>query len=238
MVIPMAEVFGSQLQGRLPGRKHFARLCDLLSDAPLGEVIFLDFSGVGLVTGSWVNAMLVPFFHWAADERNDLFPVICNAQEGWLDDLALVAEWTHQCYLVASGSVPPRRAVLIGSLDPGLRSTLDALLELKEATGAALERLRPEENVKATAWNNRLKDLYEKRLLRRERRGREQVYSPVIAEVISDGRQFSSAANQQLHEEEGPGGSRPEKANSARPARTRKHPVSGHSPARPATRKG
>lgn len=137
MVIAMAEAFGHLLQGRLLGKKHYARLCDLLSDVPPGEVVFLDFSGVNLVTGSWVNATLVPFFRWAADERNDLFPVICNAQEGWLDDLILVADWTHQCYLVAQGEVPPQKAVLVGSLDPGQQATLEAVLELNEVTGAA-----------------------------------------------------------------------------------------------------
>src|SRR5207248_1402595 len=130
------------------------------------------------------------------------------------------------------------RAVLIGPLDPGQRATLDALLELHEATGAALERLRPDANIKATAWNNRLKDLHDKRLLRRERRGREQVYSPVVAEIVPDGRQLSSAANQQLHEEAGPGGGRAEKSEAVRPPRTRQHPVSGESASRPATRKG
>ncbi|MBX7169275.1 MAG: hypothetical protein K1X74_23280 [Pirellulales bacterium] len=238
MVIAMAEVFGSKLQGRLLGKKHYARLCELLSDVPPGEIVFLDFSGVDLVTGSWVNAMIVPFFRWAADEGNDVFPVICNAQEGWLDDLTLVADWTHQCYLVATGNAPARTAVLVGSLDPGQRNTLNALLELQEATGAALERLRPDENIKATAWNNRLKDLYDKRLLRRERRGREQVYTPVIAEVVSDGRQLSSATDQQFHEEAVPGGSRKKKADPARPSRSGKHPIPGEPPPRPTTRKG
>ena len=41
--------------------------------------------------------------------------------------------------------------------------------------------------IKATAWNNRLRDLYDKRLIRRERRGREQVYSTVLKEIEFDG---------------------------------------------------
>jgi predicted transcriptional regulator len=45
----------------------------------------------------------------------------------------------------------------------------------------------PDEGVKATAWNNRLRDLYEKRLLTRKKTGREQVYSPVVEEVNSNG---------------------------------------------------
>ncbi len=183
MILNVGESLGKQLQGRLHGRRDFARLCELLSAEPPGAVVFLDFAQVDLVTGSWLNAALVPLLRWAADERNDLFPVIINARPEWLDDLALVAEFAHQCYLLGEGQTP-RRAVLVGSLDPGQRTTLEALLEVAEATGAELERQRPGDGVKATAWNNRLRDLYEKRLLRRVRHGREQRYSPVVKEVV------------------------------------------------------
>jgi hypothetical protein len=188
MHLEIAKEFGKHLQGKLPGKRHFARLCDLLSSVPPGSVVLLDFAGVDLVTGSWVNAMFGPFFQWASDEHSDLFPIICNVKDEWLDELALVADWTHRCFLVATGSTPPRQAVLVGPLDPGQRSTLEAVIELREITGADLERKRPEDGVKATAWNNRLKDLYDKRLLRREKRGREQLYSPIVEEIIFNGR--------------------------------------------------
>lgn len=183
MIVRMSKQFGRRLQGKLAGKRDFARLCELLSNVPAGSVVLLDFEGVELVTGSWINAMFVPFLTWAKDERQDLFPVICNAEKTWLEELALVAEWTHRCFVVAEGPLPPRRAFVVGPLDPGQRATLEAMLELEEATGAKLEREKPEAEVKATAWNNRLRDLYEKRLLRRERRGREQVYSPVVKEI-------------------------------------------------------
>lgn len=187
MIVEMVQEFGPRLQGKLPGRKDYARLCERLSEVPSGSVVFLDFAGVELVSGSWINAALVPLLAWAADERNDLFPAICNANEAILDELALVAKYTHSCFVAASGPIPPRRAALVGLLDPGQRSTLEALVELQAVTGAELERQRPAEKIKATAWNNRLKDLFEKRLLRRERRGREQVYSPVVKEITVDG---------------------------------------------------
>jgi hypothetical protein len=187
MIVQMLKEFGRRLQGKLSGKKAFGRLCELLSAVPPGSPVYLDFTGVELVTGSWINACFVPLLNWAADERNDLFPVICKAEKTWVEELALVAEWTHRCFLLAEGAIPPRRAVLVGPLDPGQRATLEALLKLEEATGAKLEREKPEEEVKATAWNNRLRDLFEKRLLRRERRGREQVYSPVVKEITVRG---------------------------------------------------
>jgi hypothetical protein len=187
MIVQMLKEFGPRLQGKLAGKRGFGRLCELLSAVPPRSLVFLDFKDVELVTGSWINAVFVPLLNWATDARNDLFPVICNAKKTWLEELALVADWTHRCFLVAEGAIPPRRAVLVGPLDAGQRSTLAVLLELEEATGAKLEREKPEEEVKATAWNNRLRDLYEKRLLRREKRGREQVYSPVVKEITVNG---------------------------------------------------
>jgi hypothetical protein len=187
MIVQMLKEFGSRLGGKLPGKKDYARLCERLSEASPGSVVFLDFAGVEIVSGSWINAALVPLRAWAADERNDLFPVICNATEEMVDELGLVAKYTHTCFVVAEGPIPSHRAALIGPLDLGQRSTLMALVELQAVTGAELERSRPGEKIKATAWNNRLKDLFEKRLLRRERRGREQVYSPVVEEISVNG---------------------------------------------------
>ena len=143
MLIVMEKSFGTQLQGEILGKKHYAGIWKLLSEASQGETILLNFDGVDVVTGSWINAMLVPLYRRAADPEIDLFPVLCNVQGDWLDDLALLAKWTHQCYLVAKKcAVPPKQVTLIGSLDPGQRTTLEAVAELREVTGAELERCK------------------------------------------------------------------------------------------------
>src|ERR1700688_3913621 len=68
----VAEQLGTAvLQGRPLGRKHYPRLCELLADVPPGDVALMDFAGVEIVTGSWINEALVPLLRWAADERND-----------------------------------------------------------------------------------------------------------------------------------------------------------------------
>jgi hypothetical protein len=188
MEIHIAKLLGSQLQGQILGKKHFAKICEKLVAATPGEIVTLDFANVELVTGSWINAFLTPLIRWAAEEHNDLFPIVCNAAPAWLDDLRLVAELSHQCYLVTDDRAqPPRRATLIGTLDRGQQQTFYLVLGQGETTGAELERQKPKEGIKATAWNNRLKDLFSKRLLRRVRRGREQVYFPVVKEIDSDG---------------------------------------------------
>jgi hypothetical protein len=59
--IRVAERLGTPtLQGRPLGRKHYPRLCELLADVPSGDTAVLDFAGVEIVTGSWINEALVP----------------------------------------------------------------------------------------------------------------------------------------------------------------------------------
>lgn len=184
--IGLAKTLGPDLQGRLLGRKHYGQACEILADTPTGDVVVLDFGGVELMTGSWANEMIVPLYKWASDPRNDLFPILRNLKGRWDEELQLLAEWNQQFYLWARDGRTDR-ARLIGVPDPGQRRTLEAVLRSGAITGAELERRHPEEGVGATAWNNRLKDLHAKRLLTRVKRGREQVYSPVVGEVELDG---------------------------------------------------
>ena len=172
------------MQGRPLGRKHYPRLCELLADVPPGDVALLDFAGVEIVTGSWINEALVPLLRWAADERNDIFPVLLNFDPAWLDELQMVAEWTHNCFLVLWREEPAE----VGELGrkPRCRPEGHAGRRRQRCGGDGCG-LDGQGGVKGTAWNNRLKDLYQKRLVRREKRGREQVYSPVIAEINLNG---------------------------------------------------
>jgi len=186
MLIQMKKVVGTRLLGRLRGKTDYAKICHELAAATPGEVVLLDFGGVSLLAGSWANTMLVPLYRRVAEDQIDLFPVLTNIAPDYLDDLLLVADWNHQCYLHAEKKGNDlARAVLIGSLDSVQAETLKTVLEYGEVTGAKLEQLRSEEKTKATAWNNRLKDLYKKRLLRRRKQGREQFYSPVVKEIVN-----------------------------------------------------
>jgi len=188
MIIRVAESLGTELQGRLLGRKHFAQTCELLAEIEPGQTVEFDFDRVELVTGSWLNAVIVPFYRWASEDQVDLYPVFTNCESEWLDDLDLIAEWNHQCYLLGQGRKRPvRKATLSGSLDPGQATTLNAVLQLGETTGARLAQEVESEGIKATAWNNRLKDLFGKRILKRRKRGREQFYFPVVEDIAFDG---------------------------------------------------
>jgi hypothetical protein len=180
--------FGSSLQGRILGAKHFATICGQLVDVPPGTMVVLDFTGVDYVTGSWLNAMMVPFFDWAGHPERDFFPVLRNVKGEWLDEVYLVANWNQQCYLIADdGEIPPKRARLMGHLEATQRSTLQVVLGTKRVTGAELAR-KAKERIGPTAWNNRLRDLYLKRLIAREKNGRKQWYYSIIKEIAFNGR--------------------------------------------------
>jgi len=184
----LARHLGPELQGRLLGRRHFGQACEMLADTPSGEIVLIDFEGVEIMTGSWANEMVVPLYEWAADARNDLFPILRNLTNRWDEELQLLANWNQQCYLWAKGSDGhPSQATLIGSLDSPLRRTLDAVVQFTQVTGAELERKFPKEGIGATAWNNRLRDLYTKRLLVRSKQGREQIYSTVVKGIVING---------------------------------------------------
>jgi len=193
--------FGPMLYGKALGRRHYADACQLLADAPQGELVVLDFRGVENVTGSWFNTLLVLFYDLAKNEQNDWFPVLTNLSSEFIEELELVAEHNHQCYLVGDTDEDvPECATVIGRLDVAQRATLRAVLDHGPTTGAELAQKLDTEGVKATAWNNRLKDLYEKRLLRRHKQGREQVYQTVVKEINVDGRQLSQRSAGELQE--------------------------------------
>lgn len=187
MHIPLSRL-GKRLQGKPTGRKHFADICGLLARANPGEMVFLDLDNVESVNASWINMAVAPLVRWAADEQNDLFPILVHFPEKDFDELELVAEKNQQCYSVSSQATEPVPAIyIVGPLDPSLRTTLTMLADIGEATGAELARQRPDAGILPTAWNNRLKELYDKRLLVRRKQGRQQVYSPLARKVVLHG---------------------------------------------------
>lgn len=191
MELNIAGQFGERLQGEPNGRKAFVVACEKLGGLKAGEQVTLDFSDVLIVTASWLGAMLLPLYRWAADDQTDLFFVLVyGAETDWLDDLSLVARHNRKLFLIRPTAGKTQAAALLGPIEAAEQRTLMKVVELGEVTGAMLERECPEENIRATGWNNRLKELYEKRVLRRSKRGREQVYSLVARDMKIDGREL------------------------------------------------
>ena len=196
MVIDVIKSVGSpELNGRLVGWQHFAKLCDALAKTPPGEVALLDFASLKFVTGSWINACIFPLIRWSSDEQHDLYPVVTRLDEIWFDEFRVVADLTNESILVASNDLSSGE--LIGVLEPAQLEALDHVMRIGSVTGAGLER-HSEGRVKATAWNNRLKMLNIKRLVKRISQGREQIYCPIVKELrMGDNYLRQQAANHQ-----------------------------------------
>lgn len=183
VVVPMFE-YGSHLTTRPKGIRDYGKVCERLAKVRPGEVVLLDFNDVAYVSASWITAMMVPLSRRAAEGVNDFFLLVKNFPEDSLDDLKLVADQNRVPFLMTVGKSKTR---LVGTLDSGQQETLRAVEECGEVTGAELAVKKPAMKTTGPAWNNRLRDLHEKRLLRRRKQGREQIYKAVVPEVIIDG---------------------------------------------------
>lgn len=187
MRIALVELLAeTRFQGQPRGTRHFGRVCQALSGVAPGGTVFLDFTGTDVLTGSWISAMLLQLVRWGGSPDIELFFVLQGLAPEHLEELRYVSSHAYAVFLVATDTASPDRATVVGQLDLGQRETLAAVVRFGEATGASLEREHPE--TKATAWNNRLRDLYEKkRILKRKKQGREQIYRPVVPEILIDG---------------------------------------------------
>lgn len=182
LIIDVAKETRQRLSGKLLAQKDYAKFCDLLAGVAPGLVVVLDFRKVEYVSGSWVNWALMPLIRLAAEERNDFYVVAKNFPKDSLDDLQLVSEQNRFPVIVVPDD-KLRHGVIYGILDPVQRETLQSVVSRGEVTGASLAT----KTVTGPAWNNRLKDLSLKRLLRRRKEGREQIYSSLILEVRVNG---------------------------------------------------
>jgi hypothetical protein len=177
--------FGASLLGRPLGHQHFGRLCTILAKVSRGSSVSIDFDGVESVNGSWLNAALAPLLPWAARADVDVFPVLCSFPRKDRDELELVSELNKQCFAIAENIETASQTIkVVGPLDHGLTATLRIVVERGEVTGADLGR---DSETGPTTWNNRLRDLYERRLLFRRNVGRKQLYSPIAKEITIDG---------------------------------------------------
>jgi hypothetical protein len=168
------------------GQAHFGSLCESLAREAPGSVVLLDFSGVENVNGSWINAAISPLLPWAARPEIELFPILCGFPPGSQDELELVSRLNNQCFPVAARTQDATASVeLVGPLDSNLEATIRIVVARREVTGAELGR--KEAGIGPTGWNNRLRELHERRLLSRRNIGRKQIYAPIAKEMVRHG---------------------------------------------------
>jgi hypothetical protein len=189
MRIKMQDVLDSDggiLAGAINGRKALAKLLEHASDEPeKPEQLFLDFSGVQVATASFLRESVFAFRDTVRRRRSNFYPVIANAESAVEDELKVLVQSDNSVLILCSldREGKPHKPRLLGILDPKQRLTFD--LVQKGATDAAqlMRENGDTENIKQTAWNNRLAALTSLGLVVELSAGRAKRYRPLFQEA-------------------------------------------------------
>ena len=189
MKIKMQDVLDGHseiLAGAVNGRKALANLLEHTSNEPeKPEEVFLDFSGVQVATASFLRETVFAFREQVRRRRSNFYPVIANAEPSVEDELKLLVQSDNSVLMVCSldHKGKPHNPRLLGDLDPKQRLTFN-LVQKGVTDAAQLMRDHGEtENVKQTAWNNRLAALTSLGLVVELSAGRAKKYRALFEEA-------------------------------------------------------
>jgi hypothetical protein len=191
MLISMTSVGDKKsrnLAGVPAGRHAFGKLLALTVQEPLSpEPLYLDFSDIAIATASYLRESVLHFKDAVRRRGSNLYPVVANANEQVVEELALLIEANHEALMTCSLDEQgrPIHPVLLGDLDPKQKLTLELVNRIGETDASELMRdHNAGENVKQTAWNNRLSALAEQGLVFEVCLGREKRYKRLFEEGI------------------------------------------------------
>ena len=174
------------LAGSPNGMRAFSALREKTAQEPLvAEILFLDFKDVQIATASFLRESVINFRDAVRRQHSNFYPVVANANERVFEELKLLIEAKGgaimTCFLDEEGK--PIKATLLGELDPKQRLTFDLVSKLGEVEASSLSR-QSSEDVKPTAWNNRLTALAGMGLIVEESQGRAKRYKRLFEEKI------------------------------------------------------
>jgi hypothetical protein len=184
MHINISELAGTEIMaGSLGGRKLLSQLIETVAEPLEAEPCFLDFKDVQVATASFLRDSVLEFRRLVRTKRSSVYPVIGNASEEILEDLALVLRFRGDAMLACdlNKALRPSRVRVIGQLEAVQRETFELVKSLGEVDTKTLVREQQRgPAVGLTAWNNRLSALVSKGLLMERTLGRSKSYRPVI----------------------------------------------------------
>lgn len=186
MIIDIRSLAGGEnvLAGAREGKNFLARLVSEVHEPAQPEVLFLDFAGIEVATGSFLREGPMAFRRILRSNRTTLYPVIANASRAVLDELELYLRSDNDalfaCSLTHGTHVSELR--VIGKLDDKQALTLALLREYGDTTATALADTSLDPEVKATAWSNRLSALMLKGLAMEISTGRAKLFRLPVKE--------------------------------------------------------
>jgi hypothetical protein len=182
MYLPL-EIYAQNnvLAGSIDGQKAFT---DLLRKTPMPskpEVCFLDFAGIEVATTSFLRDSIVAYRNHARSTWPMIYPVCANLVSRVKEELDSFLKSRSDVFVICMRDIAGRVSDprLIGQIDGKQGIALRGVLDLGESDATGL-RQHIDEDVAATAWNNRLSALTAKGILMEVSSGRNKRYRPVL----------------------------------------------------------
>jgi hypothetical protein len=173
------------LAGTAMGRQMLAKLIAEAKPVTAPTLAYLDFSGVDIATGSFLREAVLGFRDFSRNAMGTLYPVLANANAVIEDELSVYLKGRNDaiwaCALGEDNS--PVDPHILGELDAAQMSTLQLISEHKPISAPELAKLRPNEGIGTTAWNNRLAALAAKGILMELKQGKTKMFTPVMETV-------------------------------------------------------
>jgi hypothetical protein len=170
------------LAGSIPGKRAFVDMVSKTTASPRPEICFLDFRNVGALTASFARDGVMAYRTHARSAWPTIYPVAANLAPAVREEIELWLTQTGDAWVACDldGEGKVSNPYILGVLDNKQSLTLAAVIALKETDVATLAR-DDTENVKTTAWNNRLVALSDKGLVIETTSGsRNKRYRPVL----------------------------------------------------------
>lgn len=178
--------FSPRLHGSTIGGDHARQVQALVADhsQPTDSVV-LDFAGVEGATDSYLKRIFNPFFASPGDQDSfprEIFPVLTNVDSTDLqEDIEGYLAGKNRVLILADRSEDqPKFRQLLGRLEGAAGETFQELQVMGKSTAAQLFDRHREQSTNQTSWNNRLVQLVEMRIARRNRDGRFWIYEPTV----------------------------------------------------------
>ena len=173
------------LAGSAMGRQMLAQMIEKTRPMAGPTIALLDFTDVDIATGSFLREAVMGFRDFCRNAGVMIYPLKDNANTTIEEELATYLRGRNDaiwaCSLGPEGQATDPH--ILGELDAGQMSTIQLIGQHHPISAPELAKLRPDDKIGTTAWNNRLATLSAKGMLKEVRHGKTKLFSPVMEAI-------------------------------------------------------
>jgi len=185
--ISVKEITGLEtLAGKSGAARDFPKFMAAVEASPDASTVLLDWSGIEVATASYFGGTYVRLLRMTMTGDLDRYLILTGLNETCLDELKLALELPGLVALLADcGKNATIKGIqTFGKLE---RAYIEAFVEVHRSKGISASELhqkhvRGHNGIGKTAWINRLSNLHRLRLVRKQKTGRQFVFTPVNEE--------------------------------------------------------